>query len=132
MIKTAKILLNFSIVLSLFSSLNANEHRVVLHGTAKHLKSTDVMGRVYNEENYGIGYEYNTFKKENKWYVPVWTVSANIIKDSYKEVFPFVGGGIELRTKGIYAIGLTTSVFIGVKKISHYLNNNGVYTENSP
>ena len=124
----------FLISYSLFvMNLFANEHRVVLHGHASHFKSTDRIDREFNEENYGIGYEYNTYDgvDNGDYFESFITFSANVIQDSYKKIFPFIGTGIELRTKGKYSIGVNLSGFVGYKKISRYNHNlnTDVYTE---
>ena len=117
-----------------FLNLYANEHRVILHGHANHFNKEDRAGYEFNELNYGVGYEYNTYDGINNGdnFEVVYSFSANIIKDSYNYVFPFLGPSIELRTKGKYAVGLSLFTFVGYKKIITFQNFIGFdYTTNT-
>ena len=113
--------------IGIYSSLFANEHRVVLHGHASHFVKEDRLGTEFNEKNYGMGYEYNSYDGiDNEYYVePVLTFSANVIQDSYKKAFPFIGAGFELRSKGYVGISINISGFVGYKNL---INTNKTVT----
>ena len=100
--------------------LNASEHRVVLHGHANHFEKLDRTGKSFNEKNYGIGYEYNNYNdlQTNSYISPIYGLSANIIKDSTSNIFPFAGAFGELRTRGYIGFGLSISAFVGYKRIN--------------
>ena len=106
-------------------NLNANEHRIVLHGHANHFNDTDRVGGNFNEKNYGIGYEYTSYDGiDNDWFIePVYGLSVNIIQDSYKRIFPFAGIFGEIRTKGFVGVGINISAFVGSKELNKTKKN---------
>jgi len=66
----------------LITFLWAEEHRVLVSGFSKHEKSQDGDGEKFNEENWGVGYEYTNFKKYGEMY---FAGNISVIKDSYSD-----------------------------------------------
>ena len=71
----------------------ADELSVLLNGRAIHLDSQP--GITYNENNWGLGFQYDMAPVEEKW-VPFVTVSE--FKDSNKNTSYYAGGGFLHRT----------------------------------
>lgn len=60
-----KTMVTIATLLILSTNVFANEHRAVISGFTKHFSKKDRAGYKYNEDNWGIGYEYNTYSKDN-------------------------------------------------------------------
>lgn len=71
----------------------ADEFSVLLNGKAIHLDSQP--GVTYNENNWGVGFQYDMKPVEEKW-VPFFTASE--FKDSNKNTSYYFGGGFLHRT----------------------------------
>jgi len=113
-----KILLKSFLGLSLLAtSVNAEEFRAVFHGFSKHDISANRLGEKFNETNYGLGLEYNTYTDNNQFY---FSSSANIIKDSYFNPFYFMTAGMEYRTKTFIPVSFGILGLVGAKKLQHY------------
>ncbi len=69
-------------------SANAGELSVLLNGKAIHLDTKP--GIDYNENNWGLGFQYDMAPIERKW-VPF--VTASSFKDSNKNMSYYAGGG---------------------------------------
>ena len=65
----------------LLSSVYAGEHTVLASLFSKHIENKDMHGDEFNEENYGLGYQYSTFKGSDEVYM---TLTTMVLKDSYK------------------------------------------------
>jgi len=106
------------IVLSLSAfHVTADELSVVLNGKAIHNG-----GRNYNENNWGIGFEYD-FKQEDKW-IPF--VAGSTFKDSNKQTSNYLGGGYKYRIplendKNGWRVDLAVIAFVMTRK--DYRNN---------
>lgn len=81
-----KISLMIVLALSAFSVM-ADELSVVFNGKAIH------QGGNYNENNWGIGFEYDFHPKE-KWFP---FIAASTFKDSNKQTSNYAGGGYKYR-----------------------------------
>jgi len=80
---------SFVVLMSLFSSvLQADELFAVING-----KSIHDGGGKYNEENWGLGFEYD-FKQDEKW-IPF--VAGSRFKDSNDQTSNYLGGGYKYR-----------------------------------
>ena len=92
--RTTIITLFMMCFLGLFGvSANAGELSVLLNGKAIHLDSQS--GVTYNENNWGVGFQYGMKPVEEKW-VPFATASG--FKDSNKNTSYYFGGGFLHRT----------------------------------
>jgi len=84
MIKLFLLLVSFA-----FSQqINANSFNLTLNGKALHEKDNN-----YNEENWGLGFEYN-FAEENKW---INFINGGFFKDSHSNNSNYLGGGSKRR-----------------------------------
>lgn len=101
-----------------FSQLNvANELHLVINGKSMHENK-----RNYNEENWGLGFEYN-FAEDNKW---INFVNAGFFKDSLSNNSTYLGGGSKRRfllgeDKDGWHIDAGLTAFIMTRK--NYKNN---------
>lgn len=95
--------------------LFGNEERLLLSGFTLHEKRHNRFGESYNPFNYGLGYEYNFYQEERKFYLGLNTL---LLSDSYYNPQFTVGAGHYIRFDTGYiqsTVGL--SGFIGWKKI---------------
>ena len=79
--------MKISLILLLISNLAiANEFHVVLNGKAIHLSNSN-----YNENNWGLGFEYHRRPIKNHYYF----TSGGVFKDSVNNLSGYLGGGIK-------------------------------------
>ena len=67
-----------------------NQLHVIINGKAIHLKDGD-----YNEDNWGIGFEYDFIKKPEAKWIPL--ITGSTFKDSNDDISNYLGGGIKRR-----------------------------------
>lgn len=73
-------------------SANADQWSLLINGKSIHFEKSTI--EKYNEENYGVGVQYDFSLKDSKW-VPFLTASG--FKDSYKNPSYYAGGGAMYR-----------------------------------
>jgi len=80
----------FFLFISLFfsSQVMANSVNLIINGKAMHEDNKN-----YNEENYGLGFEYN-FEEKNHW---ITFINGGFFKDSHSNNSNYLGGGIKRR-----------------------------------
>ncbi len=61
-------------------SLYGVEHRLLLSGFTRHETRYNTYGEKFNEENWGLGYEYSTFELFEELY---YSTNVTILKDSF-------------------------------------------------
>ena len=66
----------------------ADDLHLVINGKSIHLS-----GQGYNENNWGLGFEYD-FEPEGKW---ISLITGSSFKDSNKQISNYLGGGIKRR-----------------------------------
>ena len=78
------------IIISFFFSqqIVADSFNLIINGKAIHENK-----RNYNEENWGLGFEYN-FSENNKW---IYFVNGGFLKDSLSNTSKYLGGGSKRR-----------------------------------
>ncbi len=91
----------------LVTILNANEHRLLVSGFTKHEKSHRNNGDTYNEVNYGIGYEFTSFREYDELY---FGSNFTALKDSMDEWQYTISASPNIRFK----LSENSSVSIGV------------------
>ena len=84
MLKLLTIILFFSFSQQVF----AESLSLVINGKAFHAKKKN-----YNEENWGVGFEYN-FKEEKRW---ISFINGGFFKDSNSNNSNYLGGGMKRR-----------------------------------
>jgi len=95
--------------------LTADEHRLLLSGFSIHEKKNDRFGETYNAFNYGLGYEYNTFREDGKFY---FGLNALLLDDSYHNPQFTLGAGHYIRFDlDVIECAVGLSGFVGYKKI---------------
>lgn len=119
------LLLTSSIKANPFNELLENqnkkyEERIILSGFTKHWDDKNIVGKKFNSNNWGIGYERSFFKNYNEAYL---TYGGAIILDSYKNIFPFVNAGYEYRFNTFIPTAIGLNALIGVKKIPLFERN---------
>ncbi len=77
-----------ALMLGVHTSVSADELHVVVNGKAIHLDEGD-----YNEENWGLGLEYD-FAPKGNW---IKFANASWFKDSNYNTSKYIGGGIKRR-----------------------------------
>ena len=77
-----------ALMLGIHTSVYAGELHVVVNGKAIHLDGGD-----YNEENWGLGLEYD-FAPKSDW---IKFINASWFKDSNYNTSKYIGGGIKRR-----------------------------------
>jgi hypothetical protein len=63
---------------------------VIINGKAIHLKDGN-----YNEENWGIGFEYDFMEDQEAHWIPL--ITGSTFKDSNDDISNYLGGGIKRR-----------------------------------
>lgn len=76
------------VAFSLSSQLFADSLNLVINGKAAHKEK-----RNFNEENWGLGFEYN-FEEKNKW---IYFANGGYFKDSLLNTSKYLGGGSKRR-----------------------------------
>ena len=103
------------LLLILASSLYSGNHTILFSLFSKHIESTDMHGDTFNEENYGVGYQYST---SGDTYL---TFSAVALKDSYKHNMYTTTLGINKSVLQKNGIGVSLGAEFGVayKAVKH-------------
>lgn len=78
----------FLIGFFLSQQIVADSFNLIINGKAIHENK-----RNYNEENWGLGFEYN-FSENNKW---IYFVNGGFLKDSLSNTSKYLGGGSKRR-----------------------------------
>ena len=95
--------------------LFGDEQRLLLSGFTLHEKKHNRFGEPYNAFNYGLGYEYNFYQENKKFYLGLNTLLLN---DSYYNPQFTLGAGHYIRfDTGPLQSAVGLSGFIGCKKI---------------
>ncbi len=76
------------ITVMLSCSATGKEFHLVLNGKSIHFE-----GSGWNEDNWGLGFEYN-FDQRGRW-IPL--VSGSVFRDSNEDISKYLGGGIKAR-----------------------------------
>lgn len=105
----------FMLLIFLTSIVSANENRLLISGFTKHEQSTRPDGYSYNEFNYGLGYEFTTFKEYDELYLGT---NITALKDSFDEwqYTLSVSPNIRYKLSKDLAISIGVASFVMLKK----------------
>jgi len=105
-------------ILLMPQAVHAEELSVILNGKSIHLE-----GEGWNENNGGIGFEYD-FKSETKW---SYLVAGSTFKDSFNETSNYFGAGMKRRflwDNDVNGLHLDAGVLAFFMTRKDYKNNN--------
>ncbi len=111
------------ILIVLYISCLADEHRLLITGFTKHETESSNSGQKFNECNYGGGYEYTTFKNYDEWY---FGSNITVLKDSYDEVQYTLSASPNIR----FQLSRTSAFSIGAVVFAMWKKDN--YKTNVP
>jgi hypothetical protein len=78
--------MKYILIALMMFSLNANEHKMTLSIKSTHFKPMSYLGKEvlglsgYNENNIGLGYEFNNYNKTDKHF---FNIGASVLSDSF-------------------------------------------------